>query len=470
MLPIALFWLLSIVEAFHSDSVSLPAFNVTKSGKELSDGSLFLTIGTPFILTPDASDLVWHTYADGSNTTTNLLVQKLENQQVLTYWHGVGGPVLAGHGFGEVRILDNSYKTIFTVCPDLVLVTEVGPTAGCALDTHESYLTDRGTLLATGYNVTQYDLRSIGGSEDGWVFDSLFFEIDVKTNKILFTWSALSSGIPISSTKIALGSSGTTQLAPIDWFHINSVSTTSNGFIVNARNTFGVYGLDSNGIVLWTLDGETGGDFTIEGGLNFSYQHQARVRNETTTTLDITLFDDANGAASTSFRSKGLNLHLDFNSKLVTAIQIYQDLSHNWASSSQGSYDLQPNGNVVIGYGNIPTIQEFGPSGDLRFSAVYAGVGSYRAFKNVWVGAPSEPPSVAISACGTTGWVSWNGDTRTISWVIYAGNTEASLAKIGTIDRAGFETEFAIPWTALVVQVGAFGYSGFLGNSSIIVL
>jgi hypothetical protein len=51
----------------------------------------------------------------------------------------------------------------------------------CQADLHESYVTDRGSLLVTGYNLTQADLTSVNGSAQGWVYDSLFFDIDIET-------------------------------------------------------------------------------------------------------------------------------------------------------------------------------------------------------------------------------------------------------------------------------------------------
>jgi hypothetical protein len=39
--------------------------------------------------------------------------------------------------------------------------------------------------LITAYNTTGADLTSIGGPDKGYVWDSLIFEIDIKTQKIL---------------------------------------------------------------------------------------------------------------------------------------------------------------------------------------------------------------------------------------------------------------------------------------------
>ncbi|KAI5301849.1 hypothetical protein KEM56_001290 [Ascosphaera pollenicola] len=39
-------------------------------------------------------------------------------------------------------------------------------------------------------NTTRFDLSSIGGPKDGWISDSLFYEVDIKTNEIVHSWKA----------------------------------------------------------------------------------------------------------------------------------------------------------------------------------------------------------------------------------------------------------------------------------------
>ena len=67
-------------------------------------------------------------------------------------------------------------------------------------------MTDRNTILVTAFNATPADLPPIGGSKDGWIFDCLFFEIEPKTNRVLFRWSAIEH-VPVSHTKQPLGAS-----------------------------------------------------------------------------------------------------------------------------------------------------------------------------------------------------------------------------------------------------------------------
>lgn len=261
----------SMVEAQSSQAfvtapeLYAPVLSVNKSGGELANGLLLMTSGEqgPLLMT-DSGDLVWNV---PEVQATNLFVQSLDDKPILTYWSGTGSNL--GRGYGQVNILDTTYTRIYTICPNLTLVQTTGPSTGCALDLHESFVTTRGTILCTAVNVTTTDLTSVGGPKVGWVYDSMFLEIDIKTNKILFMWSPLAAGIPINSTKQTLSSTGASQSNPFDWFHMNSVTTTKSGYLVNSRHTWSSYGLDSSGKVQWTLDGSTGGDFTLPKAANF---------------------------------------------------------------------------------------------------------------------------------------------------------------------------------------------------------
>lgn len=79
---------------------------------------------------------------------------------------------------------------------------------------HQAYVTDRGSLIVSAYNATPADLTSIGGFPNGWVLDSMFYEIDIKTQEILFSWSALNAGIPVNATKLT--AEGSSQESPLD--------------------------------------------------------------------------------------------------------------------------------------------------------------------------------------------------------------------------------------------------------------
>ena len=275
MLPILIFAGLTIAQSsgeaqssqtfVSAPELHAPVLSVNKSGAQLANGLLLMTSQEygPLLMT-DFGDLIWN---GPSGHATNLFVQYLDDDPVLTYWIGTGSNL--EHGYGQVNILDTNYDQIYTICPNLTLTTTMGQSTGCGLDLHESLLTTRGTIICTAVNVTTADLTSVGGPQVGWVYDNLFLEINIKTNDILFVWSALASGIPINSTKQALSSAGTSQSNPFDWFHMNSVTTLNDGYLANSRHAWSSYALDSNGRVKWTLEGSNGGDFALPTVANF---------------------------------------------------------------------------------------------------------------------------------------------------------------------------------------------------------
>jgi Arylsulfotransferase (ASST) len=247
------------LQKFKTTSYQPPEFEITKSGKPLAPGLLLFTpsstdgsVESSAIITTDTGELVWN-YRNGS--FGNLFVQKLDNKPVLTLWSGTGSAQvsLQGHGYGKVHIFDTTYKEIYTVCPKINIVTLTGVNAECFADLHESFITERGSILVTAYNITTADLTSVGGPKDGWVYDGLVYEIDIKSQDVLFRWSALESGIPLTNSKLELGSTGTEE-SPYDFFHINSIELFGTKYLVNSRHTWSTYLIDSKGNVDWYIE------------------------------------------------------------------------------------------------------------------------------------------------------------------------------------------------------------------------
>jgi hypothetical protein len=245
-----------------------PVFDVDKSGAELANGLIVFTpvqgVDSAPMLMTDSGELVWN----GPNViSTNLFVQSLHGQPVISYWSGKA--ITLGIGYGNVTILDDQYNELYTLCPDFPVVSPNGTLTGCTLDLHEAFITDRGTILVTVMNVTTADLTSVGGPKDGWVFESLFLELDIKTQDVIFQWSPLAAGVPINSTKFPLTDAGRSPSNPFDWFHVNSVQSVGDGYLVNARHTWSTYAVNADGKVDWVIEGSTGGDFKLGDGVSF---------------------------------------------------------------------------------------------------------------------------------------------------------------------------------------------------------
>lgn len=248
------------IQTFETVSFEPPQLSINKSGALLANGLIFFTpvyntTSAGNIITDDG-DLVWST-PPGIGNINNLRHQILDGKPVLTFWNGTGSadPSESGHGFGSVNILDDTYTEIYRICPDLNLVAPNGLNITCGADIHESYITDRGSILITAYNTTTTNLTSVGGSENGYVWDSLIFEIDIKTQEILFGWSALEH-IPVSDTHATIsdGVNGNgTASNPFDWCHLNAIQPIGNSYLINSRHLWATYLVDPKGNITWTI-------------------------------------------------------------------------------------------------------------------------------------------------------------------------------------------------------------------------
>jgi hypothetical protein len=168
--------------------------NVTKNAQtEL--GYIFISphdtirgTGYPMIYGDDGQ-LVWR---GPSVNISALQPQVLHGEPILAYWNGYLFP---GFGFGGITILNNSYDEIYRVTlpgvENKFATIAESQAFDSYIDIHETQITPEGTILVTAVNVTQMDLSPLGGPVDGWVQDGLVYEIDIKTNKVLFQWSAV---------------------------------------------------------------------------------------------------------------------------------------------------------------------------------------------------------------------------------------------------------------------------------------
>lgn len=255
-------------QKYRSSPFNPPEFEITRNGKPLAPGYVFITPEnfspvpaakdlSPLIVT-DAGQLVWNAPIVNA---TNFRVASLNGKDVLTYWTGVSSQgANVGHRYGNITILDSSYRPITVVCPKLGIVAPENRKYQCEADLHESFITDRGTLIVSAYNATTADLSPIGGPKNGFVFDCLFFELDL-SGKILFKWSALEH-VPVSETKLPLGRAGRNQSVPFDYFHVNSIFNVGAGYyLLNSRHCWTTYLVDVQGKIVWTLQGDDGGDF-----------------------------------------------------------------------------------------------------------------------------------------------------------------------------------------------------------------
>lgn len=336
-------------------------------------------------------------------------------------------------------------------------------------DEHEFNVLPDGSAMFTLYNPEHHDLSEYGiTSGQGWIQNNFFQHIQIGTDQLLFEWSALDH-VPLNESFVLPNStevsgSGFTPTSPWDYFHINSVDQNADGdYLVSARHTCTIYKVSGkDGHIIWRLGG-IASDFSFPPGLNFSFQHDARFREENKTTTIISLFDNAsNGFNQTARYSSGMYLKLDHTTNEVTLLQDFI-APYEFISASQGNLQVVganrdwSTSNVFLGWGSNAYISEHTSDGRMVQQGHFATTGSmnYRAFKYNFTSNPTDAPALYTYAhntsAPTTYWMSWNGATKVAHWRIYSGTSrDGPWTVIGEVDKNGFETTFTapdyIPW------------------------
>jgi hypothetical protein len=156
----------------------------------------------------------------------------------------------------------------------------------------------------------------------------------------------------------------------------------------------------------------------------------------------------------------------------ATLTRAYPHPQNPLVSDSQGNMQTLPNGNLVIGWGSVPSVSELGPEGQLLLDAhLPPGYSSYRAFRFAWQGHPIAPPQASArllaSRTATAVFASWNGATDVQSWRLLAGASPSGLTARATMPASGFESSLTLPDPYPYVSVQALGAQGqLLGTSA----
>jgi hypothetical protein len=464
-------------QTYESSPLEVPVFQINQAAGDNVDPAdrVFISprgtaVGqiAPMVFNSDDLSLVW---SDPSyKTTFGVRVQEYNNSDYITFWRGAIKS--AGYGSGSYIMLDHNYNVAYN------LTTKSLTVGG---DIHEIELTDEGTALMSAYEPMEYDLTAYNIS-NGWLADSIFEEIDIATNNLLFSWRA-SEHIALNASYADPGATGISQDNPYDFFHINSIEKDDSGnYLISARHTHGIYYINgTNGDIIWTMGGKDNQfeDKSDGQATNFAWQHDARWRN--TNLTEMTLFD--NGAADwvkTENETRGLWLNIDYDDMSVTLKQDYIS-PEGILSISQGSVQVLSNGNVFMGYGSNGAFIEYTNDGkaiwDVQFGIIgNSSVQSYRAYKQNWQGFPGWNPSISAAGNGTdntTVYMSWNGATEIKQWAILASNSSSSLATADNlwknVTKTGFETNVTVGTNARYIRAAALNADGeVLGATGIV--
>jgi hypothetical protein len=403
-------------------------------------GYLCVTPSGP-LLVDDGGQPVW--IGKVPKASANLRVQSFRGQPVLTWWQG---EIALPEGFGksgEYVILDSSYRQIMTVQAK----------NGLPADLHEFLITGGGIAYFTAYRKYTTDLRSVGGPERGQAVDSTIQGVDLESGALVFDWSS-ADHIDFSESEQKYAKDAT-----YDPVHLNSIDITPDGkLLVSARNTWAVYKIDpASGGIIWRLGGKKS-DFALGPGARFAWQHDARTHADGT----LSLFDDE-GDPPEAKQSRGLVLAVDETAMTANVKTQYSHPSKPLLAGSQGSFQVLPGGEVLVGWGAEAYYTELQEDGTMVLDGKFAEGNSYRAFRFDWTGQPTDVPAVATARTSSGEamvYVSWNGSTETVRWRLLAGRGPGGLRPSTEVARQGFETAIAVPNGATRAAVEALDAGG----------
>ncbi|HEY2655930.1 MAG TPA: MFS transporter [Solirubrobacteraceae bacterium] len=385
----------------------------------------------PLVLDSDLQP-IWFRPVPTNLVAGNLTAQTYEGKPVLSWWQG-SVTATGQTNSGEDVVVNQHYQPVATL----------KGRDGWVLTLHEMVIRGHYAWVTADKNVPA-QLAKYGGVNGGAMIDSAVQKYDLRTGKLLYSWTA-SSHIPPSDSETQPPANG----FPWDAYHVNSVDPVGDGkFLVSMRNTWAIYLVDARtGNAQWTLGGKHS-SFAVPPADHFEWQHDARLARGST----VSVFDDhccdITGAGvylSATGPSRGLVLKLDPATHSISLVRQY---SHGVTVQSRymGNVQALPDGDTVVGWGDVPFVSEFDRSGKLIYDAVFPTPDiTYRAYVQPWVGLPLDPPSAAARRgnAGTTVYASWNGATRVTRWKVLAIGSGKTPRVAAEKSKAGFET--AIP-------------------------
>jgi Arylsulfotransferase (ASST) len=425
-----------------------PYFFLTPSGYPLTGP------GTPGLMILDRhGSIVWYSPNTGFPASkgmgrVDLKVQTYQGQPVLTWWEG---QIIKGTGEGQAIIADTSYNTIATVTGG----------DGLKVDLHEFVISPQDTALVTAVRPVTADLSGFGGPKQGVALEGVVQEIDIPSGRLLFEWNSLDH-VPVTDTYVSFA--GGTAAAPFDYFHPNSISIAPDGnLLISGRNTSTVYKVSrTTGQVAWQLGGKHS-SFTMGSGARFWFQHHVLPQGQDT----LSIFDDGGSPPVKEPQSRAILVNLNTGTMHATLQRSYVHPA-GLAAANQGSMQVLTDGEVLVGWGNLPYFSQFAADGTLLLDGQFpVSDQSYRAFTAAWTGRPADKPAAAARvnpAGGSVVYASWNGATEVSTWTVLAGKTAGTLAKVGSQQRGGFETMITVnsagPYFAVTAQDARGGRLG----------
>ncbi len=356
-----------------------PAVIVLKQGANNSNGDIFITpaggsVSGPEIIS-NTGKVIWFHPLAAHELSADFRTQTYQGKPVLTWWQGP--PDLGAVSGGTDYIYNDRYQKI----------AEVKGGNGYSADGQEFLITPWNTALIIADTITTANLTSIGGPADQKVVDSIVQEIDISTGKVLFQWNA-AGHVPYTDSEQPRPASAAT---PWDWFYINAVHLDTDGnLLISARHAWAVYKVNlRTGNIIWVLGGKHStfrikaapGQVLDSAGEIFAYQHDPEaIGNDEYTVFD----DESDGGAGLLPYSRVVTVRLDLATKMATLVKSVKQ-PEGYLATEEGNAQTTRNGDLFVGWGAVPYISEFSPTGQLLFNAQLPGIDiTYRAYRLPW--------------------------------------------------------------------------------------
>jgi hypothetical protein len=423
----------------------------TRPGTYLFIGPGDLPAKTGVGIFRDNGALVWWQPAF-ENKTAAVNVVRYRGKRYLAIWAGAGNSQ-GLYSVATVTLYNEHYQRVGTI-------TSARPLGPDRIDIHEFRITPQGNAL---FGIDQLVTTKFHGRRVP-VYQYIVQEVSlthgpqgIHTGRLLFQWDSLGH-VPLSDSYFP----APTNHQVWDYFHGNAVAQDTDGnLLVSSRHTWAIYKINAKtGRTIWQVGGK--GDSRL--AVPWCYQHDIVALGHNR----YSLFDDGGSGPGcevgmTGHPARGLTIQVD-PSKAPAGVRLIRSVSHNPPIYPLccGGMQLMPGGGVLIDWGNVPEVSEFGSDGTLRMDLSLSRW-SYRASRFAWVGEPLTRPAVASqrSPTATEVWASWNGSTQVTAWRVLAGSQEKHLAPVGpSRPKQGFETEAVLPRSYAYVAVQALGASG----------
>ena len=369
----------STVTSGASARAKAPAVIVLKQGANNGNGDIFITpsggsVSGPEIIS-NTGKVIWFHPLPAHELAADFRAQTYQGKPVLTWWQGP--PDLGAVSGGTDHIYNDRYHQI----------AEVKGGNGYSADGQEFLITPRNTALIIADAITTANLTSIGGPADQKVVDSIVQEINISTGKVLFQWNA-AAHVPYQDSEQPRPASAAT---PWNWFYINAVHLDTDGnLLISARYAWAVYKVNLHtGNIIWVLGGKHStfrikaapGQVLDKAGEIFAYQHDPEpIGNDEYTVFD----DESDGGSGLLPYSRVVTVQLDPATKVATLVKSVKQ-PEGLLATEEGNAQTTRNGDLFVGWGAVPYISEFSPTGQLLFNAQLPGVDiTYRAYRLPW--------------------------------------------------------------------------------------